>query len=379
MHIIVAPNSFKGSLSAAQAAAAVARGIKRVSGKIKVTGVPLADGGEGTAEALVAAVGGRFHKAAVTGPLGRPVEARYALLKGNKTAVIDMAACAGLPLVPPAKRNPLHTTTYGVGELILRAIRSGCREIILGAGGSATVDGGLGMLQALGFGFFDATGKTLGPGGRELVRIQSIDTAGSPADLKRVAFRVAVDVANPLVGPHGAARVYGPQKGATPAMVAALERGLAHYAKKTKTATGVAVSTLPGAGAAGGLGAGAAAYLGAEIVSGAGLVLERTSLEAKLVDADLVITGEGRLDAQTAFGKAPHALALLCRRHRVPLVCLAGGVEGRTEAMHDAGFTALFSITDGPCAIDVAVRRADDLLGRAAEQVLRLFLSGRQA
>jgi glycerate 2-kinase len=377
MTIIVAPDSFKGSLSAEQAIAAVTAGIRRVSKKIKVLSVPLADGGEGTAAALAAAVGGSFISVPVTGPLGTPVTACFAVLRGAKTVVIDMAAAAGLPLVPEGKRNPLFTTTFGVGELIRHALETGCREIILGAGGSATVDGGVGMLQALGAGFFDERGKPIGRGGRALARIRSITRDGLPLELSRARFRVAADVTNPLCGAIGAARVYGPQKGADGAAVAELDRGLRHFAKLVRRATGVDLLSLVGGGAAGGLAAGAAAFLGADIVSGAGLVLDRAGFEAKLVNADLVITGEGMVDAQTGFGKAPAAVARLCAKHNVPLVCLAGRVAPEAAALYALGVSALFSIADGPCAVAEAVSGASRLLERAAENVVRLFLAGK--
>ncbi len=377
MKIVIAPDSFKGSLTSVAAAEAIRRGVARVSARIKTVCVPLADGGEGTIEALVAGEGGKIRKAKATGPLGVPVNARYGVIDRGRTGVVETAAASGLPLVPPSKRDPLRATSYGTGELVRRAIADGCREIVIGAGGSATVDGGVGMLQALGARFLDAKGRPVGRGGRELERIASVDAGALEAALWGIGFTAAVDVANPLCGPRGAALVYGPQKGADRETAHRLDRGLGHFAAVIKKTSGKDVTKLSGAGAAGGLAAGAWAFLGAAIRPGVDLVIERTKLEKKLIDCDLVITGEGRTDAQTAFGKAPLGVARLAKKNRVPAVCLSGSLDGKLDSLYAEGFTALYSLCRGPMTTDEAMARAGELLERAAENVVRLFVNGR--
>jgi glycerate kinase len=377
MKIVVAPDSFKGSLTSAEAAAAVARGIERVSKKISAVCVPLADGGEGTVAALVAAAGGAIRMARVTGPLGAPVDAIYGVIDRGRTGVVEMAASSGLPLVPAAKRDPLAATTYGAGELVRKAIADGCKKIVIGAGGSATVDGGLGLLQALGAVFRDAKGKPVGRGGRELERVASVDPASLPATVWGVTFTVAADVTNPLCGPRGAALVYGPQKGATPAVARRLDRGLRRFAGVVRKRLNRDALKIPGGGAAGGLAAGAWAFLDAEIRSGVDLVLEKAKLDKKLIDCDLVITGEGRTDAQTRFGKAPLGVARVAKKLGVPVVCLSGSFGEGVTRLYDEGFTAFFSLVDGPIPTAEAMARAGELLERAAENVVRLFLKGR--
>ncbi|MBN2353555.1 MAG: glycerate kinase [Spirochaetales bacterium] len=377
MKLVIAPDSFKGSLTAAAAAEAIRRGVARVSARIRTACVPLADGGEGTVEALVAGAGGRIRKARATGPLGAPVDARYGVIDRGRTGIVEMAAASGLPLVPPSKRDPLRATTYGTGELIRRAVADGCRDVIIGAGGSATVDGGVGMLQALGVRFLDAKGKPVGRGGRELERIVAIETGAIEAALWGIGFTIAADVTSPLCGPRGAALVYGPQKGADPETARRLDGGLRHFASVAKKSTGKDATKLAGAGAAGGLAAGAWAFLGAGIRPGVDLVIERTKLEAKLVDCDLVITGEGRTDGQTAFGKAPLGAARLAKKHGVPAVCLSGSLDGELDSLYAEGFTALYGICPGPMTTEEAMARAGELLERAAENVVRLFVSGR--
>jgi glycerate kinase len=377
MKIIIAPDSFKGSLSAIDAAAAICRGIARYSKKIETVCLPLADGGEGTVAALVAATGGKIRRKRVTGPLGAPVDAFFGLIDKGKTGVVEMAASSGLPLVPPGRRNPLLTTTFGAGELIRQAVLDGCKHIIIGAGGSATVDGGLGLLQALGAVFRDARGKPVGRGGRELVKIHSVETEALAAAIWGIKFTVAADVTNPLCGPEGAARVFGPQKGATPEAVRLLDRGLRHFAGVIKRSVAKDVITISGGGAAGGLAAGAAAFLDAVIRPGIDIVLEKNKFEKKLVDCDLVITGEGRTDGQTLFGKAPLGVARLARRSGVPVVCLSGGLAPEARRLYQAGFTALFSLADGPLTLAEAERDAAVLLERAAENIVRLFVRGK--
>jgi glycerate kinase len=372
MRIVIAPDSFKESLSASSSAAAIARGVMRARPGAEVVQVPMADGGEGTVAAMVAATGGRLVEAHVTDPLGRLATAVFGVLGGEaKTAVIEMAAASGLPLVPPAQRNPLVTTTFGTGELIRAALDGGAARIIVGIGGSATVDGGVGAAQALGAVFRTAGGQSIGPGGGALADLASISLATLDPRLRRVRIEVACDVDNPLVGPQGAARVFGPQKGATPAMVETLDANLAHLARVIERDLGVSVAEMPGAGAAGGLGAGLVAFLGARLRPGVDLVIEAVGLERQVAGADLVITGEGQADGQSVRGKTVSGVARAAARHGVPVVVLAGALGPGWRALLDAGVTACFSILDRPLDLPAAVARTEDLLEQAAEQVMR--------
>jgi glycerate kinase len=375
--IVVAPDSFKGSLPASAVALAMARGVKAVLPSAEVVEIPVADGGEGTVEALVASTGGRFMAAEVDDPLGRPVSARYGFLGDAKTAVIEMAAASGLPLVPPGQRNPMKTSTFGTGQLILHAAGKGAAAMILGIGGSATVDGGTGMARALGIRLLDSAGRPLCGGGEILAEIARIDASGRAAVLDGVTFVVACDVTNPLTGPQGAAAVYGPQKGATPAQVAALEKGLANLARRIREDLGLDVESLGGAGAAGGLGAGMAAFLGARLESGIEIVLEAAGLRKHLQDAALVFTGEGKVDGQSAFGKAAAGVASAAREAGVPVILLAGAVGQGAETMHERGVSAILSIAGGPGSEEQMLADAPGLVERAAGESLRAFLAGR--
>jgi len=375
LKVVIAPDSFKECLPAEDVAEAMARGVRAAAPQAEVVCVPMADGGEGTVRALVAATGGTLRQAAVTGPLGEPVEAEFGLLGDGQTAVIEMAAASGLPLVPPDRRDPTRTTTRGTGELIQAALDLGARHLILGIGGSATVDGGAGMAQALGARLLDAAGRPIGPGGGELDRLARIDLSAMDPRLKAVRCEVACDVTNPLVGPRGAARVYGPQKGATPEMVERLDANLAHLADVIQRDLGLDVRDVPGAGAAGGLGAGLVAFLGATLRRGIELVIGAVRLEEKLRGADLVLVGEGRMDAQTAYGKVPVGVSRLAARMGIPAVALVGSLGDGFEAAHPEGIAACFSILDRPMALAEAIERAPELLARAAEQILRLFLA----
>ncbi|MEW6547082.1 MAG: glycerate kinase [Bacillota bacterium] len=373
MRILVAPDSFKGSLSGVQVAEALGKGLKRALPGATVVPCPVADGGEGTAEVLVLNTGGRMVQRTVMGPLGEPVEARFAVLGDGETAVVEIAAASGLPLVPPARRDPLVTTSYGTGQLIMAAIEEGCQRVVVALGGSATVDGGLGMLEALGFRFLDASGRAVPRGGRGLALVES---ALRPVHLPPVEFVGACDVDNPLVGPQGAARVYGPQKGATPEVVEELDRGLAHLAAVWKREWGVDVAELPGAGAAGGAGAALAAALRAPLISGAHLVLEYSGLQRRLEKADLVITGEGRMDFQTQRGKAPAAVAAAARRAGVPVVAVCGSIAASPEQLEETGIAVALGITEGPTTLEESMARAAELLERAGERLARLLQLG---
>ncbi len=377
LKIVIAPDSFKECLPAEAVAAAMARGVRAAAPGAEVICVPMADGGEGTVRALVAATRGRLLSARVTGPLGDPVEAEYGLLGDGRTAALEMAAASGLPLVPPERRDPMAATTFGTGELIAAALDQGVERLVLGIGGSATVDGGAGMAQALGARLLDARGASVGRGGGALAQVERIDVSALDPRLRRVECQVACDVTNPLTGPRGAARVYGPQKGATPEMVELLDAALAHWAEVIERDLGAHVSDTPGAGAAGGLGAGLIAFLRAELVRGVELVIQAVGLDEKLRGADLVLVGEGRLDAQTAYGKVPVGVARVARAGGIPVVALAGSLGEGYEAVREQGIAACFSVVQSPMALRTAMDHADELLARAAEEVVRLFLQGR--
>lgn len=376
MRIVVAPDSYKGSLSAIEVADSIERGIRQVWPQAEVVKIPIADGGEGTVQALVAATGGRLVDATVMGPLGDAVASYWGLLGDGETAVIEMAAASGLPMVPPARRNPCVTTTYGTGQLIRAALDHGCRKMIIGIGGSATNDGGAGMAQALGARFYDAAGEELPPGGLALARLARIDLRGLDARLSQTEIMVACDVDNPLCGPRGASAVFGPQKGATPAMVADLDRALAHYAAAAAAATGRDVASCAGAGAAGGLGAGLLFFTDAKLRPGVEIVLEATDFAGHVRQADLVITGEGRTDVQTAYGKAPVGVAKVAGGYGVPVLCISGGLGDGAAAVYDHGIAGLMAIVPQPMPLDACLAQAADLLEDATARMLRLVAVG---
>jgi glycerate kinase len=377
MRIVIAPNAFKGSLSALEAAEAIAEGVKAAAADAEVLLVPIADGGDGTVDALVAATHGERRSLRVRGPLGDPVDADYGLIDRRSTAVIEMAKAAGLAQVPPEKRDPRITTTYGVGELLQRAYDEGARRFIVGIGGSATNDAGAGMAQALGYHLLDEDGHELPPGGLALKRLARIHVGGVHANWKESEVDVASDVTNPLTGPSGASAVYGPQKGATPEMVAELDAALQHFAGIIYRDLGVDVEQLPGAGAAGGLGAGLVAFTGARLRPGAEMVMEALRLDERLAGAQLVITGEGRLDSQTArFGKGPAAVARHARQAGIPVVALGGSVADETELR--LLFDGLEPTVVEPCSLDEAIAHARPLLVAASTRLMRLLLAGRR-
>jgi glycerate kinase len=377
MKIIIAPQALKGSLDATQAAQAIARGARRVWPDARYVLLPIADGGEGTTRALVEATGGQIIPARVTGPLGKPVESFFGVLPTPLTAVIEMAAAAGLPLVPPAQRDPRITTTRGVGELMRLALDRGCRRFIIGVGGSATNDGGAGMAQALGASLLDEHGDELPPGGAALARLASVQTTGLDPRLKESSILVACDVTNPLCGPEGASAIYAPQKGATPAMIAELDAALARCAAILHRDLGKDVRDVPGAGAAGGLGAGLLAFLDATLTPGAPLILDTLRLDDHLRDAALLFTAEGRLDAQTIYGKSVAAVAARAQGFRVPVIALAGSLGAGYEALYEIGVQAVIPLPDAPMPLETAMQRADDLLAAAAERAARLIAIGR--
>lgn len=371
--IVIAPDSFKGSLSSTEAAQAMARGVQRVLPEAELVLLPLSDGGEGLVESLVTASGGELLEYEVTGPLGTPVTAQMGLMGRGRTAVIEMAQASGLVLVPEAERNPLVTTTFGTGELIAKALDLGCDHLIIGIGGSATNDGGMGMAQALGVRFLDEEGELLGSGGGELARLASIDLSRLDPRLEDVRIEVACDVNNPLTGPQGASHVYGPQKGATPEMVEFLDAALARYDRILQRDAGQDVGRVPGAGAAGGLGAGLMALLGGRLVSGIELVLSALDFETKAAGASLVLTGEGKFDAQSAYGKVPMGVARRSRALGVPVVVIAGTVLPSAEILHGEGVSAYFSIINRPMSLKEAMEGAVELLENQVAEVIRLY------
>lgn len=376
MRIVIAPQSFKGSLTAAEAGRAIAEGARAVYPEAEIDVVPIADGGEGTVQALVDATGGQFVERMVTGPLGEPVQAVFGLPGDGQTAVIEMAASSGLPLVPPERRDPRITTTYGVGELIQAALEEGRRHLIIGIGGSATNDGGAGMAQALGAKLLDSEGKDIEPGGAALAKLATIDVRTMDERLRDCVVEVACDVNNPLCGERGASAVYGPQKGATPEMVKQLDAALAHYAEVIERDLGVAVRDVPGAGAAGGLGAGLIAFLHAQLRPGAQIVLEAVKLEKHLRGADLVITAEGQIDAQTAYGKSVGAVAELAKRYGLPVLALAGGLGERYQDVYALGVDAVAALPSRPMTLEYAMEHAAALLRDCTERALKLVRLG---
>ncbi len=344
LKIVVAPNSFKGSLSATQAALAIARGVRQTMPDAEIVEVPVADGGDGTVEALVSAHRGAYQWVNVEGPLGEPVQATYGLIDGGRTAVVELASASGFELVSPARRDPRRTSTFGFGQLLDAARRSGARTVIAGIGGSATNDGGAGMAQALGYRLLDASGHDLPRGGSALLELARIDAGGLDPGWRSIEVKVACDVTNPLTGPNGASHVYGPQKGADRLTVELLDRALERLASVIERDLGKRVRDVPGSGAAGGTGAGLVAFLDARLVPGAPLVVEAAGLEAAMRGADLVITGEGRIDGQTAFGKAPGEVAKRAQKAGIPVLFLAGTRGPGWDDLGGLGIRAVYTL-----------------------------------
>lgn len=378
MKVVVAIDSFKGSLSSMEAGQAIAEGVKRVHQNAEVVVRPLADGGEGTVEALVEGMGGIFVTKEVTGPLGEKVEAVYGVIESkedsSKTAIIEMSAAAGITLVPEKSRNPMNTTTYGVGELILDAIERGCRHFIVGIGGSATNDGGVGMLQALGYDFLTREGKAISYGGNGLRELAKIKDSNVHPKLKECTFKVACDVTNPLCGENGSSAIFGPQKGATPEMVQELDQLLLHYAELSKEINVNADRFYPGTGAAGGMGFAFLTYTNATLESGIQIVLTETKLEELIKTADFVVTGEGRLDGQTALGKAPIGVASLAKKHHKKVLAFAGAVTPDAKECNQHGIDAFFPILRGIVTLKEAMDKenAHRNMVDTVEQVFRV-------
>lgn len=369
MKIVLAPDSFKESLTALEVAQAIEKGMKKVLPHADFIKVPMADGGEGTVQSLVDATGGRLISKTVTGPLGEPVEAFFGLSGDEKTAVIEMSAASGLHLVPAEKRNPLITTTRGTGELIAAALDFGIERIIIGIGGSATNDGGSGMAKALGIKLLDSEGNEIGDGGGALRDIAAIDMSNIDPRVASVSIEVACDVDNPLTGPKGASSIFGPQKGANPEMVRLLDENLIHYAQMILRDVGKDIENIAGAGAAGGLGGGLMAFLSAELKRGVDIVLEATALENQLKCADFVITGEGKIDGQTIFGKTPIGVAKTAKKYNVPVIAIAGNVGYDSHVVHEHGIDAVFSIVPGIIPLSDAFENASVYVERLAENL----------
>ncbi len=377
MKVLVAPDGFKGSVDAHQAAEAIRQGLVRASAAIEVDCLPVTDGGDGLVDILVKALGGEIVEAEVSDPLRRPLRAVYGHIEDTGTGIVEMARASGLVLVEDRHRNPLRTTTLGTGQLISECLNRGIGHLIIGLGGSATCDGGIGVAQALGYRFLDGDGRELEPVGESLNRIAAIDSTAVDPRISAIEVEAVCDVANPLTGPRGASRVYSPQKGADPREVDILDAGLVNLAAVIRKEMGVDVEQVAGAGAAGGLGAGVLAFLGGKLRPGTELVLDLLDFDSRLEGVDLVITGEGRIDYQTGFDKAPAGVAAAARRAGIPCVALCGAVEDCRGELQRLGFDAVFSICRHPMSLEQAMAGATELLAAAAEQIIGLFLAAR--
>jgi len=376
MRVVIAPDSYKGSLSAVQVARAMKRGIAQVFEDAEVFEVPIADGGEGTVEALVVATGGQIVRETVEGPLGGPVESFWGIIGDGRTAVIEMAAASGLPFVPVEKRDPRITSSYGTGQLITSVLDHGFRRIIMGIGGSATNDGGAGMARALGVKFLNSRGHELPQGGEALSSLSEIDLSSLDPRVKDTEIIVACDVDNPLCGPQGASVVYGPQKGATPEMVLELDAALKKFSEIAGAVTGRHVEDLPGAGAAGGMGAGLMFFTPAVLRPGVEIVFEAVGLASLIQKAHLVITGEGMTDFQTAFGKAPSGVGKLAEQFNKVAICVSGGLGNGADNILEHGISAVVGITPRPMSLDQCMESAEILVEQAIIRVARLLKAG---
>lgn len=374
--IVIVPDSFKGSLDAMEVAKAMEEGVKKAFLQVNTLLLPMADGGEGTVDAILRTLGGNKITINVTSPLGEPLESYYGLLADKKTAVIEMAAASGLPLLPPDKRDPRYTTTYGTGELIKDAVLKGAKKIILGLGGSATNDGGAGMAQALGVKLLSAEGKNISFGGAALSGLEKIDTSGILPELKNVEIIAACDVINPLVGPEGASKVFGPQKGATPEMVTELDNSLLQLAQVMKKDLSRDIAKVPGAGAAGGLGGGLLGFLGARLESGFNLLARLFKLEEHISKADLVITGEGRIDATSANGKVLSGIGQIAAMHKVPVIAIGGSIGQGAELLYSMGISGIYPATCQPVTLKEALSKARPNIIASTRNACVIYKSG---
>jgi glycerate kinase len=379
MKIVIAPDSYKESLSALEVATAIEQGFREIFPDAHYVKLPVADGGEGTVEAMVAATQGGIIKVRVTGPLGENVEGFYGLSGDEQSAFIEMAAASGLEMVAPSLRNPLKTTSWGTGELIRHALDAGVKHIIIGIGGSATNDGGAGMMQALGAKLLDAEDNPIGLGGGELEKLARIDISELDTRLANCRIEVACDVTNPLTGKEGASAVFGPQKGATPEMIARLDDSLAHYAKIIARDLDIDVLNLEGGGAAGGMGAALYAFCGAELRQGIEIVTDALHLDNHVADADLVITGEGRIDSQTIHGKVPVGVAKVAKRYNKPVIGIAGSLTADVGVVHEHGIDAVFSVIYTVCTLEEALKNAEENVRMAARNIAAVLKIGMSA
>ena len=371
MKIVIAPDSFKGSLTSIEVSDALEKGVKDIYPKAQIEKIPMADGGEGTVQCLVNATKGKIYQEKVVGPLGEEVVASFGVLGNQDTAVIEMASASGLPLVPPDKKNPLITTTFGTGQLIKAALDYGCRKMIIGIGGSATNDGGAGMVQALGVSLLDTDGKEIGFGGAQLSKLNRIDVSKMDDRIKRIKILVASDVQNPLCGPTGASRIYGPQKGATEEMIVTLDIVLSHFADIIKRDLGKDIKDIPGAGAAGGLGAGLMAFLDAELKPGIDIVINTVRLEEVVKDSNLVITGEGEINGSTIYGKTPIGVARVAKKYRIPVVSVSALIDKSGEIVKKHGIDYLIKPENPDMDIDFPKTKKIELLKNTISEFLR--------
>ncbi|MBA3044233.1 glycerate kinase [archaeon] len=376
MKIVVAPGSFKGSLTASKVADAVEKGFRRIFLDADIVKIPMADGGDGTLQCLVNATNGKIINEIVTGPLGNMVKACYGVLGDKETVIIETASASGLKLLKPEEYNPMLTTTYGTGELIKSALDKGYRKLIIGVGGSATNDAGAGMAQALGVKLLDSSGKDIPFGGAGLKRLDKIDISRIDERIAETETVVACDVSNPLTGVYGAANVYSKQKGATPKMIKELDNYLEHFAKIVERDLGKDIREIPGSGAAGGTGAGLIVFLNAKLKSGADVVSEKLKLSEHIRDADLVVTGEGKIDSQTIYGKTPVGVAKIAKRFGVPVLVIAGQIDHGVEKLYDLGIDAMLSITTGPISKEESISNAEKLVVSASESAARVIKTG---
>ena len=371
--IVLAPDSFKESMTAKEVCEAMERGIRKANSQIRCIHVPMADGGEGTMQSLVDATGGRVYSKEVVGPLGNNVVAEYGILGNGEIGVIEMASASGIHLVDSEKRNPLITTTFGTGQLIKACLDKWVKKLLIGIGGSATNDGGAGFIQALGGRLLDENGDDLSYGGGALAKLHTIDLSNLDERLKYVSVEVACDVNNPLCGKEGASYVFGPQKGATREMIEILDQNLSHYAEVIKEQLGKDVISKAGAGAAGGLGAGLMAFLDVKLKSGIEMVIEYANLEEKVRDADMVWTGEGSIDFQTQYGKTPLGVAMIAKKYNKPVIALAGRVGNDIDVLYDKGIDAIFGIMRGVTSIEEALVKGPENVEKTSENIIRLL------
>ncbi|ATM88386.1 MULTISPECIES: glycerate kinase [Yersinia] len=379
MKIVIAPDSYKESLSALDVAVQIEAGFRTQFPDAQYIKLPVADGGEGTVEAMVAATAGKIIKVDVTGPLGDNVDAFYGISGDEKCAFIEMAAASGLELVPLAQRNPLKTTSYGTGELILHALNKGVKHIIIGIGGSATNDGGAGMVQALGVKLLDKQGQQIGFGGAKLTELATIDISALDPRIEQCQIDVACDVTNPLTGSEGASAIFGPQKGATPDMITQLDEGLLHYASVINRYLDIDVDQVEGAGAAGGLGAALLAFCGATLSPGIDIVTDALGLDALVRDATFVITGEGRIDSQTIHGKVPIGVARVAKRYNKPVIGIAGSLTDDVDVVYEHGLDAVFSVIYTICTLEQALDNAADNVFKTARNIAATLAIGMAA